>query len=118
MRQRVNPQGVTLGDRILSALLTPLVFNIGLIIFLAINSSSWQFVRSVRAFYGGSDAAAYVMLGLPAAIGFLAGSRGTAKILGHAFWTNPESEKSVLATLVVWVCFLGLLLYAQSHPAS
>ena len=118
MRHRAHPKRVSLGDRILSAFLTPIFFNIGLVILLAIDSSSWQFARLVRSIYGGSDMAPYVMLALPAAIGFLAGSHGTSKILGHAFWTNHDNEKSLLATILVWLSVGGLLLFAQHLAPS
>lgn len=42
---------------------------------------------------------------LPAIVGFLAGSAGTAKLIGHAFWTNDEAEQNIILTLLVWAAF-------------
>jgi hypothetical protein len=53
------------------------------------------------------------MLVLPATVGFIAGSRGTSKIMGHALWTNHESEKSVLATALVWLSIAALLIFVH-----
>lgn len=110
---RTSSDSVSLGDRISSALLTPVFFNIGLVIFLAMDSSSWQFARHLRSIYGSSELAPYLMLVLPATVGFIAGSRGTSKIMGHALWTNHESEKSVLATALVWLSIAVLLIFAH-----
>jgi hypothetical protein len=113
-RIRPQKQAVTLSDRIVSAILTPVFFNIFLVIVIAINSSSMQFARHIRSIYGASAMAVYVMLLLPALTEFIAGSSGTAKIVGHAFWTNHDAEKSVLATAAVWLCVGSLLLFADN----
>jgi hypothetical protein len=112
-KHRTSSDSVSLGDRVSSALLTPVFFNIGLVIFLAMDSSSWQFARHLRSIYGSSELAPWVMLALPATVGFVAGSRGTSKILGHALWTNHESEKSGLATALVWLSIAALLIFAH-----
>ena len=94
--------------------MTPVLFNIGLIMFLAMDSNSWKFAHHIRSIYGSSELAPYIMLLLPAAVGFIAGSRGTSKIIGHALWTNHESEKSTLATGLVWLAIAALLIFAHS----
>ena len=113
-KPRTGADSVSLSERIWSAVLTPVFFNIGLVIFLAIDSSSWRFARHLRSIYGSSELAPYVMLVMPAAVGFVAGSRRTSKIMGHALWTNHESEKSVLATVLVWLCIAAALIFAHN----
>jgi hypothetical protein len=96
-------------DRFLAAILSPLFFNGSLLIFATCVSKRGRLFGSLMSLYTSPGLGVMLFIALPAVVGFIAGTSGTAKLLGHAFWTNMESERNVLATAMVWgflaVCF-------------
>lgn len=99
-----------LSDRVLAALLFPLFFNLALIIYAVVVSRRARMLASLMYVYTVTGRGSILFVVLPAVVGFMAGSAGTAKLLGHAFWTHAEPERNISHTLAVWV-FLGGCLY-------
>lgn len=96
---------VTLSERLVAAALTPLFFNLSLLI-LAAYSSGYTF-RHLLHWYAQLGRDVWLMLAIPAVVGFLAGTDGTARLMGHAFGTQPAPERSLVMSVLVW---LGLAL--------
>jgi hypothetical protein len=96
-------------DRFLAAILSPLFFNVSLLIVATCMSRRGRLFGSLMYLYTSPGLGMMLFVALPAAVGFIAGTSGTAKLLGHAFWTHVESERSIAATVIVWglfaVCF-------------
>jgi hypothetical protein len=104
-RHAVSDSGISLGDRLLSAVLTPLFFNISLVIFAALVSRRGRMLGELLYMYAAPGLGMLMFVALPAIVGFLAGSSGTAKLLGHAFLTHGGSERNIILTLLVWAAF-------------
>ena len=117
-RRNQEPR-ITLGERVVGALLTPLLFNVAVVIALAtLSQRSRYLLMNLGSFYRSLDAGAIVLLVAPAAVGFLAGADGTARIFGHAFWTNHENHRSVLATALVWAVFAATVFWVNTRVAG
>jgi len=103
--RRPETPSVTLSERLVAAVLTPLFFNLSLLILAAY--SSGRTFRHTLHWYALSGRTLWLMLAIPAVVGFLAGTEGTARLMGHAFGTNHGSERSAVMSVLVW---LGLAL--------
>ena len=95
---------ITLFDRLFTAVLAPIVFNISIILI-----ASEIFGKSMRLgfYHRGSWLSDPVFLigcvVLPTILGFILGSSAFATLLGHFFYTNHESKRSTSMTCIVWV---------------
>ncbi len=106
MRPRRPPTPtITLSERLVAAVLTPLFFNLSLLILAAYISG--RSFRYTLHWYAQSGRTFWLMLAIPAVIGFFAGTERTARLMGHAFGTNHGSERSLVMSVLVW---LGLAL--------
>jgi hypothetical protein len=100
---------IDLADRIVAALLAPLVFILSLLIVYfvffrrSVPSSHPWIITSVRDVYGIILAAVIC----PAIFGFAAGTDGVVSALGHMFLTHPR-DKNIRKTLIYWTIF-GML---------
>ncbi len=107
---------ITLGERFVAALLTPLFFNAAVITVVAFSSRRAPMaVFSLDNVYRSLGDGALLLLVAPAVVGFVAGSEGTAKLFGHAFWTHHEHERSVFATLLVWAAGLAAVVFVNGR---
>jgi hypothetical protein len=98
-------------DRLFMAALAPLVFNISIIIVLAIVFRRSRLLGRFL-FYQAHWSGFLVLLVaglLPAIAGFMMGTSKFATLLGHFFYTNMEHEKDLSKTIACW---LGLLAIA------
>ncbi len=121
MRQprRMQAPQVTLGERVVAALLTPLLFNAAVIISVAMLSKRTHYLLfHLDDVYRALGSGAVMLLVAPALVGFLAGSEGTANLFGHAFWTHHEHQRSWLATALVWAVFGGAVMYVNTRVAG
>lgn len=84
----------------------PVFFNLALMTLVIYGSRSGIGFRNLLRLYLASGPAAWLFVLVPAVAGFWAGIDGSARLLGHAFWTHHANERSVMATAVVWVVFL------------
>jgi hypothetical protein len=105
-----------LTDRLLAAVIAPIVFNFSIIVVLAV-----FFRRSRglgRILYSDISLLGSVLfwglLILPAMIGLLIGTARFATLLGHFFYTNMEHEKDARITVASWAC-LFLVAYLLSR---
>lgn len=104
-----------LADRLLAAVLAPVVFNFSIIVVLAV------FFRRSRGFgriltHDIALLGNYLLWGLlilPALIGLLIGTSRFATLLGHFFYTNLEHERNSGITVAAWGC-LFLVAYLLS----
>lgn len=118
-RRRIEEPRVTLEERVVAALLTPLLFNAAVIISVAMLSKRTHYTLfHLGDLYRALGSAAVMLLVAPALVGFLAGSGGTAWIFGHAFWTHHEHQRSGLATALVWAVFGATVVYVNTHATG
>lgn len=111
--------GVSLGDRFVAALLTPLFFNAAVIITVAFFSKrTYYLLIGLNDVYQALGSGAVLLLVAPAVVGFVAGIDGTAQVFGHAFWTHHENERSLLATALIWALFAAAVVYVNTRVAG
>ena len=110
MRPRTRTPGrsnrVTLSERVFMAGLAPIFFNLAMIITVVYDTSPFRAMYTLKRMYFTSGPTGWLMVLIPAIVGFLAGIDGSARWLGHAFWTHHPNERSWIATVLVWVGFL------------
>jgi hypothetical protein len=106
-RQNVEDEP-SLTDRLLAAALAPLFFNISILIVIAVIGGYSR--RLARLLLSGAffNTTTVVLIVLPAIIGFLSGTNGLVRFLGHAFYTHMESERDFRITVGIWVCISGV----------
>lgn len=111
-----DDEPVSLSDRLFAAVLAPVVFNISVIIVLAVFFRRSRFIGRVLyndvQLLGGTLLLALVIL--PALIGLFMGTGRFVTLLGHFFYTNMEHEKDARITVAAWVC-LFLVAYLLSR---
>jgi hypothetical protein len=118
-QRRIQEPRITLGERVVGALLTPLLFNAAVIISVAMLSKRTHYMLfHLGSVYRSLGAGAIMLLVAPAVVGFLAGADGTARIFGHAFWTHHENHRSVLATALVWAVFAAAVFWVNTRIAG
>lgn len=103
-QSRSSSHGTSLSDRLIAAVLSPLFFNVALLIVAATSRRGHMF-GSLMYLYTSSGLGGILMLALPAAVGFVMGSSGLGKLMGHAFMTNTGAERNIILTLMVWCAF-------------
>lgn len=99
-----------LPDRLLMAFLGPLVFNISVLVTIAVLFNHSWYARKYL-FYPmhwklGPVLAVGVML--PAIAGFVLGVRRFESLLGHLFFTHDEQERNIGKTLALWAALLTI----------
>jgi hypothetical protein len=101
----------TLADRLLMAVLAPVVFNVSIVIAL---STFFRRSRALNNLFLQSGTASslwllgFFLIGVPALAGFMLGVNRCAVWLGHLFFTNMEHEKDPYKTALAWVCLFAL----------
>ena len=118
MKRRRSPtdERITLGERVVAALLTPLFFNAAVVTVVAFSSRRARIALfSLGSVYRSLGDGALLLLVAPAVVGFVAGSEGTAKLFGHAFWTHHEHERSIIATLLVWAAGFAAVVFVNGR---
>lgn len=106
-----QPEQPGLADRMLMAVLAPIVFNFSIIIVIAMFFRRSRYLGRYLV-YPADISGSLVFLAVcvfPAIAGFLMGSRRFATLLGHFFYTNMDHEKDTAKTIAVWA---GLILLA------
>lgn len=88
------------------AVFAPVFFNLAMIIYVVYQAPALGAIYALRRIYFASGPVGWLMVLIPAAVGFVAGINGSARLLGYAFWTNHPNERSVIATVLVWGVFL------------
>lgn len=118
-RDRQPAPVVTLEERLIAALLTPLAFNAAVIIVVAMTSRRlhYMFFNLTRVYHA-LGSGAILLLVAPAIVGFVAGFDGTVKIFGHAFRTHHDHERSWPATALVWGVFAGAVIFMNTRVAG
>jgi hypothetical protein len=110
----VEPPGFT--DRLFAAILAPIVFNISILIVLAVFFRRSRFIGKVIyndiPLLGSFLLSALVIL--PALTGLLIGTGRFITLFGHFFYTNMEHEKDARITVAAWAC-LFLIAYLLSR---
>lgn len=106
-RRRPSPDDdpPTLVERLIMAILTPVMFNLSLLILVSsVFKRSWYMRRALL--YPGAYTSvwliALLLVGLPALLGFCLGAKRGATLLGHFFYTNMEHERSLQKTALAW----------------
>lgn len=105
-------------DRLLMAVLAPIVFNISIIFVLVLVFRRSRILGRLM-FYQAHWSGFFVVLVaglLPAIAGFMMGTSKFSTLLGHFFYTNMEHEKDIRKTIACWVC-LFVAAYALSGGA-
>ena len=116
---RLSEERVTLGERLVAALLTPIFFNAAVVIAVALLSKNMFYVwPSLTRTYAVMGKAVWLCVLVPAVVGFLAGSEGTARIFGHAFLTHGEGEKSLWVTALVWGVFFAVVAFVDGRMSG
>lgn len=114
-KSRASSDRVTLGERVVAALLTPLFFNAAVVIVVAtLFRRGFYPLMSLHSVYGHLGKGGLMMVVAPAIVGFLAGSEGTARIFGHAFFTHHGSQRNRLVTALVWSVFAAAVWFVNS----
>ena len=97
---------INLQDRLLTAVLAPIVFNISILMShlypIRTKAVGNLFVNGSRGF--GFLFFVLAIL-LPAMLGFFLGTSRFATLLGHFFYTNDGHEKNAEKTIVAWLSF-------------
>jgi len=93
------------------AVLAPVVFNISIIIVLAMVFRRSRFLGRFLFYQAHWSGFVVVLVAgfLPAIAGFMMGTSKFATLLGHFFYTNMEHEKDMSKTIACW---LGLFVIA------
>ncbi len=91
-----------LSDRLLAALLAPVAFNLCVLILYAL------FFRVATPVELVSGPLVIVLIAVPAAVGFAAGTDGFVRFLGHSFYTHEETERELRLTAAIWVVIIIL----------
>jgi hypothetical protein len=111
-----NDEPPSLSDRLFAAVLAPVVFNISVIIVLAVFFRRSRFIG--RVLYNDIPLLGnFLLLALailPALIGLFIGTARFITLLGHFFYTNMEHEKDAVITVAAWAC-LFLVAYLLSR---
>jgi hypothetical protein len=91
-------------DRLLAALRAPLAVNVCIFIVLLVflRSTALAVVQLV------SGPIFIVLVAVPAAVGYAAGTDGFVRFLGHSFYTHGEDERDVRLTLAIWAVIVAL----------
>lgn len=100
-------------DRLLTAILAPIAFNISIFIVLSMffgSSGARMFNRTRLIYQIPVDFILIIVVLLPALAGFLLGFSKFVTLFGHLFYTNMGDEKDIYKTIGVWVC-LFLIAY-------
>ena len=101
----------SLKDRLLSVFLAPIMFNLAILIVMAVFFRHSRFMGRIlysELYLPGLLVWVTTIL-LPVIAGFLMGSNRFITLFGHFFYTHSEAEKDSFKTLVAW---LGLFLIA------
>ena len=93
------------------AALAPIFFNFSILIIVATLFRRSRLLGDLLALqpHWSGRLVLLVFVGLPAMAGFAMGASRCARLLGHFFYTNMDSEKDVTKTIAAWG---GLLLIA------
>jgi hypothetical protein len=107
----LQPKQPGLADRMLMAIVAPIVFNISIVIVIAMFFRRSRYLARYLL-YPTEISGGLVFLAacvLPAIAGFLMGASRFATLLGHFFYTNMDHEKDIAKTTAAWA---GLILLA------
>ncbi len=88
------------------ALLAPIVFNISIVIVIALVFRRTVFLGRFL-FYQTYWSGFFVVLVaglLPTVVGFMMGTNKFTTLLGHFFYTNMDDEKDIRKTISCWLC--------------
>jgi hypothetical protein len=98
----------SLGDRLLTAVIAPIAFNLSIIILLAVFFRRSRFIGRIlyNQLHAPFSILLIVLVAIPALIGLVIGMSRFITLLGHFFYTNLEHEKNLGITLFVWFCLL------------
>jgi hypothetical protein len=98
-----TPEAITWRERVLAALVASVVFNLSTFLLLAV------FLRGVRGIPGTTFLPPIALVAtltvVPAIAGFCLGFTRLVPLLGHTFYTNPESERDLRITVAIWLAF-------------
>ena len=97
---------VTLSERLFMAGAAPVFFKLALITVAIYALHRGPGFHGLKRLYFTTGPTAWLFIIVPAIVGFLGGIEGCARLLGHAFWTHHENERSITTTVVVWAVFL------------
>jgi hypothetical protein len=103
---------LSLQNRLLTALLAPVFFNLSIFIFIGLISRRSRLMGKLLIYEGHLLIA--LLLLLPAIAGFMMGTSKFATLLGHFFGTNMEHERDLRITAALWIG-LGLIAYLLSR---
>ncbi len=108
-------------DRLLTAILAPIFFNVAVLIVVFVffsksKSMKFLFVRGVPTSATGLSTTT-ILIGIPALVGFIGGSIKFVKFLGHSFLTNSPAEQDWIKTLGIWL-IIFFAAFVLSHVLS
>lgn len=108
-------------DRILSAIISPVIFNLSVVIMLGVlNKKGYWFrvslgdIQSIALGYTGQKLFLLFVL-VPAIYGLIFGSKGVSEFIGHAFYSNMPEQKNMAITLSIWATILLTAYFMQSQ---
>jgi hypothetical protein len=114
LARRQSPESnttVVWWERVLAALIAPVVFNASLLILFGLFFRKRYWLQSHLTL---PVAVWIVLLTVPAAVGFLLGFNRLVWLIGHSFWTHLSHERDRRITISIWAC-LGLCAFAVSQ---
>ncbi|PPD51885.1 MAG: hypothetical protein CTY12_07305 [Methylotenera sp.] len=100
-------------DRVLTAIIAPIAFNVSIFIFLVLllgSSGSRILIRSQVIYKTPISLIFILSVLLPALLGFMMGLSRFTTLFGHFFYTNMGDEKDIFKTIAAWIC-LFLIAY-------
>lgn len=106
-RETVDKQP-SVNERIVMALLAPLFFNLSLLIcfFLLFRRARRLGVLGAYEAFTSAWGLFVLLIVIPAVVGYRLGGDKCATLLGHFFYTNVGSERSLPKTTLAWGTFL------------
>ena len=111
-------------DRLLSAIISPVIFNLSVVIMLGVlNKKGYWFrvsigdIQSIALGYMGQKIFILFVI-IPAIYGLVFGSKGVSQFIGHAFYSNMEEQKNLAITISIWAIIFLTAYFMQNQISS
>ncbi len=106
-KREVSP---SLQDRLLMAFLGPIVFNISVLVAIAVLFNHTWYARKYLFYPMHWKLAPVLVVGVvfPAIAGFMLGVQRFESLLGHLFFTHDEGERDLAKTFGIWGALLAI----------
>ena len=108
-------------DRVFSAIISPIIFNLAVVIMLGVFSQrsylfrvSFGNIESIVLGYTGQKLFLLFVI-IPAIYGLMFGSKGVSEFIGHAFYSNMEEQKNLTITFAIWLIIALTAYFMQNR---